>query len=66
MKYLNELETGKEVDRRINALLESITKFFEEKSISLNFGKIRELLRYTHQNKKMDTRRRYTYDNRAF
>lgn len=42
--YSAKLETDKEVDRRINALLESIRKFLKEKSVSLNFDQIRELL----------------------
>ena len=49
--YSAKLETEKEVDRRINALLESIRKFFEGKGVSLSLDKIRELLLYfLHKN----------------
>lgn len=46
LNYSTKLETDKEVDRRINALLESIRKFFEKESISLSLNQIRGLLLY--------------------
>ena len=51
INYSTKLETDKEVDRRINSLLESMRKSFEGKGISLSFDKIRELLLYfLHKN----------------
>ena len=44
--YSTKLETDKEVERRINALLESIRQFLEGKGVSISFDKIRELLLY--------------------
>ena len=46
LKYLFKLETDKEVERRINSLLESIKRFFEGKGIRLGSDQIRELLLY--------------------
>jgi len=51
LNYAIKLETDKEVDRRINALLESIRKFFDGKGIPLDFDQIRELLlHFVHEN----------------
>ena len=44
LSYSAKLETDKDVDRRINALLESIRKFLEEKSVSLSVDQIHGLL----------------------
>lgn len=46
LNYLNTLETDTEVERRINALLENIRKFFEEKGVILSIDKIHKLLLY--------------------
>jgi hypothetical protein len=51
LSYSTNLETEKEVERRINALLKSMRKFFEEKSVSIDFDLIREiLLNFLHKN----------------
>ena len=51
LDYSTKLETDKEVDRRINALLESVRRFFEGKSISLSLDQIREsLIYFLHKN----------------
>jgi len=51
INYSAKLETDKEVERRINALLESMRQFFEGKGVSLSFDKIREsLLYFVHKN----------------
>ncbi len=44
LKYLDILETEKEVERRINSLLENIKQFFEKNGLSLNIDKIHNLL----------------------
>jgi len=46
LDYSTKLETDKEADRRINALLESVRKFFVEKGVSLSLNQIRRLLLY--------------------
>jgi len=43
-KYLDTLETERDVDRRINALLEDIRQFFEKRELSLSLEQIRYLL----------------------
>lgn len=49
--YSAKLETDKEVDRRINALLQSMKGFFESKGLRLSFDQIREsLLNFLHTN----------------
>ena len=49
--YSGKLETEKEVERRINALLESMRQFIEGKGVSLDLDKIREsLLYFVHKN----------------
>ena len=49
--YSGKLETEKEVERRINALLEDMRQFFEGKGVSLDLDKIREsLLYFVHKN----------------
>lgn len=49
--YSGKLETDKEVERRINALLEDMRQFFEGKGVSLDLDKIREsLLYFVHKN----------------
>lgn len=49
--YSERLETDKEVERRINALLENMRQFFEGKKVSLGIDKIREsLLYFVHKN----------------
>jgi len=51
LDYSTKLETDKEVDRRMNALLESMRKFFEGKGVSLSFDQISGLLLYfLHKN----------------
>lgn len=51
LDYSTKLETDKEVGRRINALLESMRKFFEGKSVSLSLDQISESLVYfLHKN----------------
>lgn len=44
--YSTKLETRKEVDRRVYALLEDMKKFFKEKGLSLSYSKIQMLLLY--------------------
>jgi hypothetical protein len=44
--YVVKLENEREVERRTIALLESIKKFLEQKSVLLNADQIRELLAY--------------------
>lgn len=44
--YSGRLETDKEVERRINALLEDMRQFFEGKRVSLDLDKIRDSLLY--------------------
>jgi hypothetical protein len=44
--YSGKLETDKEVERRINALLEDMRQFFGGKGVSLDLDKIRESLLY--------------------
>jgi len=44
LSYSTKLETSKAVDRRINALLESMMRFFEGKGVSLSSDRIHELL----------------------
>jgi len=46
LNYSAKLETDREVDRRINALLDSIRKFFERKGVSISLNQIRRLLTY--------------------
>lgn len=46
LNYTTKLETDKEVDRRINALLDSMRRFFDGKGISLSLNEIRQLLLY--------------------
>jgi len=46
LDYSTKLETRKEVDRRVYALLEDMKKFFKEKGISLSYSKIQMLLVY--------------------
>lgn len=49
--YSGKLETDKEAERRINALLENMRQFFESKRVSLDLDKIREsLLYFVHKN----------------
>jgi len=44
LNYLDKLETDKDVDRRINALLEDMTQFFNEHNVSLTLDQIKSLL----------------------
>jgi predicted nucleic acid-binding protein len=49
--YASKLETDREVERRINALLESIRSFFNSKGVLLSFDKISALLLdFVHEN----------------
>ena len=51
LSYSIKLESSKDVDRRINALLESIREFFERKGVFLSSDEIRGLLQYfLHKN----------------
>lgn len=43
-EYSDTLETDKEVERRINALLEDMEQFFDERNISLSPEQIRDIL----------------------
>jgi len=42
--YLDALESDKEVDRRINALLEDMGQFFNKRNVSLSLAQIHDLL----------------------
>jgi len=44
LEYLDKLETDKEVERRINALLKDMGQFFTESNVSINSDQIRNLL----------------------
>jgi hypothetical protein len=44
--YSDKLETDKEVERRINALLEDMRQFLEGKEVALNVDRIRDSLLY--------------------
>ena len=49
--YLDALESDKEVDRRINALLEGMGQFFNKRNVSLSLDQIRDLLlSFLHKN----------------
>ena len=51
IKYSADLETDKEVERRINALLENMRQFFEGKGFSLSFDEMSDLLNhFIHKN----------------
>jgi len=44
LKYLDKLETDKEVERRINSLLEDIKQFFSKNNVSLSQDRINSLI----------------------
>ena len=44
LEYLDKLETDKEVERRINALLKDMGQFFTESNVSINSDQIHNLL----------------------
>jgi hypothetical protein len=49
--YVGKLESDKEVERRINALLNSMKKFFEEKDLSLSLEEIeKSIMTFTSKN----------------
>jgi len=49
--YLDALESDKEVERRINALLEGMGQFFNKRNVSLSLDQIRDLLlSFLHKN----------------